>query len=208
MSLPPLLLERLRKRGLIQEVDQQDTKEKLTKKAKKNRKTDDVHDEQLKSSLDQDEEIIAEDYSEEVYQEERDKELAEADDEHRERSLVKKSPSPATTVESGQDACIGSVLGCPNKYNIYHSCSKYCLNTYGQLEDTNPSLEHRKYLLVLLRAYPLPPDWSIVYDPGLKSFYFWDTRSDLVSWLPPTAGYQISPSVENLKKSIIDSSMS
>lgn len=206
MSLPPLLLERLKKRGIICELDEQSERDKTRKVSKKARKTDQTSGTLSCTNQEQEEEIIAEDYSEE----------AENDD-ISENSVKKekiKSPthsqpleatsSPLTTEENNQQIIVdGPVLGCPNKYNIYHQCSKYCIERFGQPDSFNPNLDQKKYLLVLLREYPLPSDWSIVYDAGLKTFYFWDTLSNYVSWLPPTAGAQISVPADILRSSLM-----
>lgn len=74
--------------------------------------------------------------------------------------------------------------GCPNKYNIYHECSKYCITRWkvGVLE---PNVKYLKKIEKLLKKYPLPPQWKEVYDRGCGKFYYWHTEKDLVSWLPP-----------------------
>merc|ERR1712107_246695 len=35
------------------------------------------------------------------------------------------------------------------------------------------------------RFYPLPDGWREMYDCGLGRHYYWDTKTDKVSWLPP-----------------------
>ncbi|XP_057323192.1 polyglutamine-binding protein 1 [Microplitis mediator] len=74
--------------------------------------------------------------------------------------------------------------GCPNKYNIYHECTKKCKELWGagQLQ---PSEKYLKLQMKLLQKYPLPETWKAVYDPGLGQHYYWDWSSDLVSWFPP-----------------------
>lgn len=93
---------------------------------------------------------------------------------------------------------------CPNKYNLYHKCTLYCMNTYGDgiLE---PSWGYAKRQKRLLRRYPLGKDWTEVFDVGWLVFssqmtgkniliwfigfsgvhYYWHTTEDVVSWLPP-----------------------
>ena len=34
-------------------------------------------------------------------------------------------------------------------------------------------------------ASPLPEGWKEKYDPGTGRHYYWCTRTDRVSWLPP-----------------------
>ncbi|KAK0089468.1 hypothetical protein PV325_007218 [Microctonus aethiopoides] len=74
--------------------------------------------------------------------------------------------------------------GCPNKYNIYHECSKKCKDLWGA-GHLQPSEKYLKWQMKLLQKYPLPETWKAVYDPGLGQHYYWDWSSDLVSWLPP-----------------------
>lgn len=75
--------------------------------------------------------------------------------------------------------------GCPNKSNIYHECSQYCVKRWKQgivvptencVELKNKVLEH----------WPLPTGWEAVYDEGTGHYYFWNMHNNLVSWIPPT----------------------
>ncbi|XP_014371994.2 polyglutamine-binding protein 1 [Papilio machaon] len=74
--------------------------------------------------------------------------------------------------------------GCPNKSNIYHECSKFCVKTWkqGKLVPNEKYLENKKKALEL---WPLPPGWEEVYDEGSGQHYFWNVHNNLVSWLPP-----------------------
>lgn len=63
------------------------------------------------------------------------------------------------------DGSITGYKGCPNKYNIYHKCTLYCMNTYGD-GVTEPKRNYLKRKLRLLKRYPLPKDWKEVYDFG------------------------------------------
>lgn len=56
--------------------------------------------------------------------------------------------------------------GCPNKYNIYHECSKKCKDLWGA-GHLQPSEKYLKWQMKLLQKYPLPETWKAVYDPGL-----------------------------------------
>ncbi|XP_041969930.1 polyglutamine-binding protein 1 [Aricia agestis] len=75
--------------------------------------------------------------------------------------------------------------GCPNKSNIYHECSKYCVKTWkqGRIVPSDRCLELKAKVLEL---WPLPPGWEEVYDEGTGHFYFWNLHNNLVSWLPPS----------------------
>ncbi|XP_018399170.1 PREDICTED: polyglutamine-binding protein 1 [Cyphomyrmex costatus] len=74
--------------------------------------------------------------------------------------------------------------GCPNKYNIYHECTKKCKELWG-MGHVQPSDKYLKQQMRLVQKYPLPETWKTVYDPGSGQHYYWDWSSDLVSWLPP-----------------------
>ncbi len=74
---------------------------------------------------------------------------------------------------------------CPNKWNVYHECCLWCQNTWapGKL---NPDPEYLKRFKRMMDKYgPLPDEWKEKYDPGTGRHYFWCTRTDRVSWLPP-----------------------
>lgn len=74
--------------------------------------------------------------------------------------------------------------GCPNKSNIYHECSNFCVKTWkqGKLVPNETYLENKKKALEL---WPLPLGWEEVYDEGTGQHYFWNVHNNLVSWLPP-----------------------
>lgn len=55
--------------------------------------------------------------------------------------------------------------GCPNKYNIYHECTKRCKELWG-LGHIQPSDKYLKRQMKLIQRYPLPETWKAVYDPG------------------------------------------
>ncbi|XP_072929879.1 polyglutamine-binding protein 1 [Epargyreus clarus] len=74
--------------------------------------------------------------------------------------------------------------GCPNKSNIYHECSKFCVKTWkqGKLVPNETYLQNKRKAL---ECWPLPPGWEEVYDEGTGQHYFWNVHNNLVSWLPP-----------------------
>ncbi|XP_026478829.1 polyglutamine-binding protein 1-like [Ctenocephalides felis] len=73
---------------------------------------------------------------------------------------------------------------CPNKYNIYHDCSHYCVKKWKN-GHTEPDVKYLEKKMRMLMKYPLPDNWKEVYDKGVGRHYYWDTSNDLVSWLPP-----------------------
>lgn len=55
--------------------------------------------------------------------------------------------------------------GCPNKYNVYHECTAFCEEKWGQgFIEPDPSYMRKKQRMLL--NYPLPENWVEVYDPG------------------------------------------
>ncbi|KAF5288187.1 hypothetical protein FQA39_LY03955 [Lamprigera yunnana] len=75
------------------------------------------------------------------------------------------------------------VTGCPNKSNIYHDCSYWC-ELHWKPSNSPDSIYIRNVGKLLLK-YPLPHNWTEVFDKGMKRYYYWDMETDLVSWLPP-----------------------
>ncbi|KFM72793.1 Polyglutamine-binding protein 1, partial [Stegodyphus mimosarum] len=75
-------------------------------------------------------------------------------------------------------------MGCPNKWNIYHECSKFCKENWGSgKEQPSPKTERKR--LLMLKKYPLPDGWEEVYDPGIGRHYYWNTKTGEVAWLSP-----------------------
>lgn len=75
--------------------------------------------------------------------------------------------------------------GCPNKSNIYHECSKFCVKKWKQGKIT-PNEKYLNNKRKLLELWPLPQCWEEVYDEGYGRHYFWNVHNNLVSWLPPS----------------------
>ena len=75
--------------------------------------------------------------------------------------------------------------GCPNKWNVYHECVPACQNKWGAGK-TQPDPEYAdKHKRMMARYGPLPDSWKEQYDPGTGRHYYWCTRTNRVSWLPP-----------------------
>lgn len=78
--------------------------------------------------------------------------------------------------------------GCPNKWNVYHECVIFCQHHWGSgRPETNldPEYAAKHAKMVAKYASPLPEGWKEVYDPGTGRHFYWCTRTDRVSWLPP-----------------------
>lgn len=92
--------------------------------------------------------------------------------------------------------------GCPNKYNIYHKCTLFCVNRWEHCP-SEPSREYMIRFRRLLKKYPLPKGWTQTFDMGCGSFYFWNTIDGSVSWLPPThPKSQVSKSAAVLRRQL------
>ncbi|XP_077300566.1 poly-glutamine tract binding protein 1 [Arctopsyche grandis] len=114
------------------------------------------------------EEIIAEDYDSA-----RDSAAGEAD-----ATFWEGADAPSVDLIKGHP-------GCPNKSNIYHECTPYCVKRWRNGITLPP--DHYTHLKnKLLDKYPLPNGWQEVYDEGCAQHYYWNVYNNLVSWLPPT----------------------
>ncbi|XP_034130623.1 uncharacterized protein LOC117585303 [Drosophila guanche] len=160
MSLPPLLLNRLKKRGLV------------------NKQSDSTS---ISEAI---EEIIAENYDDEdtnipyVYRDDNNLEIKRKKPD--EQFWLHRIKERIGVTESHH----GYKL-CPNKYNVWHKCSLYCVNRWTSTH-SQPSQKYLRRFKRLLRKYPIEAGWKKVYDSGCKSFYFFNPTSQTVSWLPPS----------------------
>lgn len=144
MPLPPALLKRLAKRGLV---------DKSSKRAQNEAKV---------AQQAPAEEIIAEDYDDVD-----DAPPIEYDYDYQKHA--KKSQQNFWSERLKKrivDGSINGYKGCANKYNIYHKCSLFCVNTFGD-GIKEPSKNYTKRKVRLLRRYPLPKDWKEIYDEGV-----------------------------------------
>lgn len=213
-QLPPLLLERLKRRGIIKKVGESTPRDQTRPRSHTSRQQSNQANSLASFDTgegDPDhEEILAEDYSDssddhnspikdfsiDARTDDRDLE----DFEHEgDREGNHAGGDTATDEDQLED---GSVLGCPNKYNIYHECNKFCIEHYSCPDSVTPTLEQRKQLALVLRSYPLPNEWQVVYDPGVKTFYFWNIVTNLVSWLPPVMNGYMSISADEIRRSM------
>ncbi|XP_013115203.1 uncharacterized protein LOC106092821 [Stomoxys calcitrans] len=174
MSLPPALLARLAQRGLVK-------KQKLQKE-----------NEPPVASTDN-EEVIAEDYDEmdaepatqttsDDYQYPSQYDL----DQDTVRKPVEDNNWLAQMkTRMGEANSTAGYKCCPNKYNIWHKCTLYCVNRWSE-GIPKPSAEYMKRYKRLIRKYPLSKGWVEMYDPGCGCYYFACEADNVVSWLPPT----------------------
>lgn len=93
-------------------------------------------------------------------------------------------------------------VGCPNKWNVYHECSNMCREQWKDPPPLNKDYDARR--IKMLKKYPLPSHWKEILDQGIGRFYYWNSETDLVSWLPP--GHprcQVSRSAATLRKEML-----
>lgn len=138
MPLPPALLKRLAKRGLVD-------------KSKKG-----GHERTAPA-----EEIIAEDYDE-VDEEQ----PFDYDYDFQSRKKSQQNFWSERLKRRIVDGSVNGHKGCPNKVNIYHKCSLYCINTFGDgIKEPPKGYTLRKQRL--LKRFPLPKNWKEIYDEGV-----------------------------------------
>jgi len=76
--------------------------------------------------------------------------------------------------------------GCPNKWNVHHECVLYCRQFWGAGIREPVNTEYIKaHSNMIEKYYPLLDGWREMYDAGVGRHYYWCTKTDKVSWLPP-----------------------
>lgn len=99
-----------------------------------------------------------------------------------------------------EDNAVLGYKGCPNKCNIYHKCTTFCVKRWGD-GIKKPSEQYLIRQKRLLKKYPLPKHWKEVYDNGFGVHYYWNSKDDTVSWLPPLhPRSDVSKSAATLRK--------
>lgn len=162
MSLPPALLKRLASRGII---NNDGVKKQKTSHSNKTSEQQSAENE----------EIIAEDYDEIEDPSQYDYEPLKKPQESFWKERMK------LQIVEGNNS---GYKGCPNKYNIYHKCTLYCVTKWGD-GIQEPKRSYMKRRQRLLRKFPLPKTWQEIYDFGCGCYYYWNSVHDTVSWLPP-----------------------
>ncbi|KAM7350690.1 poly-glutamine tract binding protein 1 [Cochliomyia hominivorax] len=176
MSLPPALLARLAQRGLV-------SKQKAQKE----------NEPPAPASNAENEEVIAEDYDEmdtDTQNQQNSEEYQYPSQYDLDHDQVRKPMEDNNWLAQmkarmGEASSAAGYKCCPNKYNIWHKCTLFCINRWGE-GIPKPSPEYMKRYKRLIRKYPLPKGWVEMYDPGCGCYYFVSETENLVSWLPPT----------------------
>ncbi|KAL1497015.1 hypothetical protein ABEB36_008046 [Hypothenemus hampei] len=75
------------------------------------------------------------------------------------------------------------VSTCPNKNNPYHDCTVWCESHWKGVPAPDP--KYVRNMQKLLVKYPLPNNWTEIFDKGVGRYYYWNMENDLVTWLPP-----------------------
>jgi len=181
MPIPPALAARLAKRGLMKDASVQGfdpatgkVRQEKSWKGGRSFPSDSGGDGKTVEGMG------SYGYEEEVFAEH-----TEAGDKDRQGGLIGPIFSKTVEVASDPTRYLGHP-GCPNKWNPHHECVLFCRQFWlaGMKEPVNQEYieAHAK---LLQKFYPLPDGWREMYDCGLGRHYYWDTRTDKVSWLPP-----------------------
>lgn len=206
MPLPALLLERLKKRNIVIEIETEQLEPFPIVQDPSEIPIPPIPDEnegkqESSNKDDTQDEIMFADYSSD----------SQDSDNSTEDEVTGIGPDDERQVQDSDisprfmedhEEFIDSVLGCPNKYNVYHNCNNYCKEKFDDKLDDEPTIEQRKQLAFILRTYPMSNEWTAVYDPGVKTFYFWNIMSNHVSWYPPGMNGFISPSADQLRRTM------
>merc|ERR1712018_828343 len=108
--------------------------------------------------------------------------FAESYDDHEDNNTSKSNPATFQKIKYLGYPC------CPNKWNVYHECSLYCQNHWNSRRNSGPDPDSEyatKHKAMMNKYGPLPETWQEKWDPGSQRHYYWCTKTDKVSWLPP-----------------------
>lgn len=193
MPLPPALAARLAKRGIIKDSSVAGYDPQLGRVADKGRDEFSssgraAREEQLNSSNTV-EEVFAEDYDDVG-------DIPPPGQGPPAKSMLSTSSVPETDNAAVTNAGSNSNLldktkyighaGCPNKWNIHHECVLFCRSYWGNGNKEPTDTEYiRVHNIMIDKFHPLPDGWREMYDPGTARHYYWCTKTDKVSWLPP-----------------------
>ncbi|XP_022915439.1 polyglutamine-binding protein 1 [Onthophagus taurus] len=95
------------------------------------------------------------------------------------RGLILETPS----LEKDTHNDYKGFITCPNKSNQYHQCTNWCQVHWKGIPTPDP--HYARCARRLIEKYPLPSNWTDVFDKGLGRYYYWNMETDMVSWLPP-----------------------
>jgi len=190
MPLPPALAARLAKRGILKDASVEGFDPQLGKVAD-NRGWE-------RKPVEEQEEVFAEDYDD----------VADIPPPMPLPPLQK--PAAAAPAAPPHQTNAGSAnlfektkhighSGCPNKWNIYHECVLFCRTFWGAgLKEPTDTEYIRVHNQMIEKFHPLPDGWREMYDAGTGRHYYWCTKTDKVSWLPP--GHPRSKATEAASK--------
>lgn len=182
MPLPPALAARLAKRGLLKDSSVAGFDPQLGRVV--DNKGRDSHHSHRDHQQEEQEEVFAEDYD--------DVGDIPPPAPYPPRSSAAK-PTTTTTAAAplsntnlfDKTKYIGHT-GCPNKWNIHHECVLLCRTFWGAGHKEPVDTEYiRVHNQMIQKYFPLPDGWREMYDAGTGRHYYWCTKTDKVSWLPP-----------------------
>uniref|UniRef100_A0A1B6CRD3 Polyglutamine-binding protein 1 n=1 Tax=Clastoptera arizonana TaxID=38151 RepID=A0A1B6CRD3_9HEMI len=173
MPLPPALVAKLAKRGLVDS-----NKTLITKGSLAEFSTDSIkNNDKVEDKVGDEEEVIAEDYDDQ-------NDISDHTLKNDKRIKLSDELSDDLSSDENYKKYKGH-FGCPNKVNIYHDCTKFCEDHWKDGKRV-PDKKYLRKKAAMLAKYPLPSHWKEIYDPGIGVHYYWEVDSDAVSWLPPS----------------------
>ncbi|KAK3779990.1 hypothetical protein RRG08_028416 [Elysia crispata] len=170
MPLPPALLARLAKRGIVEE--------------EKANKPDPSSGSAKAGAPEEVEEVFAEDYDDPSKPDQEEHIDPEVLEQQPPQLAVPVLPSEVRDIV-GDEPLFYETTACPNRWNPFHECVPYCKKRYG-MREWDPDDDMTKRRDRMLRRYPLPEGWVEVGDYDSGRYYYWNIHTDEVSWLSPT----------------------
>ncbi|GFR71372.1 polyglutamine-binding protein 1, partial [Elysia marginata] len=169
MPLPPALLARLAKRGIVEE--EKESKPDATGSTKA-------------GAQEEVEEVFAEDYDDPSKPEQEEQIEPEVVQQQVPALAVPVLPPEVRDIV-GDGPLFHETVACPNRGNPFHECVPYCKKKYG-MREWDPDEDMTKKRDRMLQRYPLPEGWVEVGDYDSGRYYYWNVHTDDVSWLSPS----------------------
>lgn len=195
MPLPPALAARLAKRGILKDSTVEGFDPQLGRVAEKGRDSYGGG----RAAQEEQEEVFAEDYDDVGDIPPPQPLQTSMNDGDVETNDNNSAPSKYSTSNLIDKTKYIGHSGCPNKWNIHHECVLFCRTYWGSGHKEPVDTEYiRVHNQMIEKFHPLPDGWREMYDPGTARHYYWCTKTDKVSWLPP--GHPRAKSTEAASK--------
>jgi len=193
MPLPPALAARLAKRGLLKDSSVQGYDPQM------GQVPDNKNWDRKPSGYEDQEEVFAEDYDDVADIPPPPSSVAPQSAATKSAATPAQQPALASSTNLFEKTKYIGHAGCPNKWNIYHECVLYCRTCWGAGFKEPTDTEYiRVHNQMIEKFHPLPDGWREMYDAGTGRHYYWCTKTDKVSWLPP--GHPRSKATEAASK--------